>query len=78
MGREHGEREGSSDRLFERPGIAQRPHQSMMRLNVRGIGLNGGMEGLRSLGRFADSEQLNSTRREGVSGGRVEVSHGCL
>ena len=53
VGRKSCERERSRNGLLQPACIAKRTHQPVMRLNMRRIGLNGGAECLRGLGRLA-------------------------
>lgn len=58
--RKRRERESRGDGLFDLPGIAQRPHQPMMRLSVRRVQLNGRTKGLGCIVRRTGSEQFHS------------------
>jgi len=66
---ECGEGEGGSDGLLEASGIAEGAHQAMMRLNVGGVGVDGGTKALGSGGGVGCCEKIEALLGERVGSG---------
>ena len=70
------QRKRGADGLFEASGVAQCADEAMVRLDVGGIGDDGGAEGFGCLRRLAFREHVEAALRKRI--GSVGLGHGCL
>jgi len=76
--RETSKRQGRSDGLFKTPGIAQCPNQSVMRLEIFGIGGNGSTKTLDCAASIVRRKQIQPLLCMGFSGVFIRLDHVIL
>ena len=77
LGRENRESHCGGDGLVELTGVAESPDQAVMRLDMAGVGGNGGAKGVGCGGWVSGGKQFEAVFAMGVGGIGFAEGHGC-